>query len=809
MDHDRAVIKVRLKKILRDDIAYDVLNHTIEKVNELTNVAYLFIRSYILKKLEGILDDTITIDVSFITDAFKVLMEDTKRGRPVKKERTDDLEKYFEEFQKQTGFRKMKISNVSYILGQIYNQMYIAITNNILYHYDKHILRFIKAFFNDDYQKIMNNNDESKNKKEQREIRKNSLKEYHSEIKKIFNDVFEGTQTSTLEHQEWIRKYKETMIPISHSSRTFEVNVTRNMMHYLNCMYKMSNLAKDIRLRKYQIFPLRHSYCQNYVKINTSALTDLFHDQLGDEYPNKLECFKQTGNNKFQERIWNDIFDLKNPYTGRYKIRRPKYSFNYEIETDGFAVSINMILDSKIPEKDKKKANFRKGRAESNLNKKNLGNEAHKEHLEAKQKEKDNQKIKDKLAKNDRRKEAIKKFAALSDSEKAKTKLKMEKEKEFPYIEEIIKDETERKKLQIEWEKGNVIFCDPGKRSPLFLMASNNVYKTAQKDKLPYFGISKKNSERKRQKEIWNHKFMDYTIQTRIKFTKRLKYGRLIDNWKKKISSKLIPIEKPIKSDKVSEQDYEKIVSDEIIRLTKFKEKSLKDVETELSTKNSKTCKHSEFLEYVKLKLECHKKVKYQYDTEYLEKLRWHSYLNKQKHECNLMNNIGNEFGKNITPPRWSWAASASPTSSRSALWWRRAASAPANRSHTRYARRRRAASSISTWMRSTPDMRLGAAPKPTSNLKYRTWCDAGARPATLTIAHGGRGGIRTHETSCPACRFSRPVPSTTRPPFLLQNHILRKHPLKHCHRIATARDLIGASGSKGCFHDLRGPIVA
>jgi hypothetical protein len=606
--------------------------------------------------MEGVLDDIIAIDISFITDAFKVLMEDNKRGRPIKKERTDDLEKYFDEFQKQTGFRKMKISNVSYILGQIYNQMYVAITNNILYHYDKHIMRFIKASFNDDYQKIMDNNDESKNKKEQREIRKNLLKEYHSEIKKIFNDVFEGTRTSTLEHQEWIQKHKETMIPTSHSPKNFEVNVIRNTMHYLNCMYKMSNSAKDIRLRKYQIFPLRHSYCQNYVKINTSALTDLFHDQLGDEYPDKLKCFGQVGNNEFQERIWNDIFDLRNPYTGRYKIRRPKYSFNYEIETDGFAVSINMILNSKIPEKEKKKANFRKGRVESNLNKKNIGNEAHQEHLKAKQKEKDDQKVKEKLANNDKIKEARKKFTVLSDSEKAKIKLKMEKEKEFPYIEEIIKDETERKKLQIEWEKGNVIFCDPGKRSPLFLMASNNVYKTSQKDKLPYFGISKNNSERKRQKEIWNHKFMDYTVQTRIKLMKRLKYGRLIDNWKKEISRNPIPIEKLIKSDKVSEQDYEKLVSDEIIRLIKLKEKSLKDVETELSMKNSKTCRHSEFLEYVKLKLECHKKVKYQYDTEYLEKLRWHSYLNKQKHECNLMNKISNEFGKDVTIIMGDWS---------------------------------------------------------------------------------------------------------------------------------------------------------
>src|SRR5690349_19500574 len=30
----------------------------------------------------------------------------------------------------------------------------------------------------------------------------------------------------------------------------------------------------------------------------------------------------------------------------------------------------------------------------------------------------------------------------------------------------------------------------------------------------------------------------------------------------------------------------------------------------------------------------------------------------------------------------------------------------------------------------------------------------------------GGESGIRTRDTSCPVCRFSKPVPSATRPPL-------------------------------------------
>ena len=35
-----------------------------------------------------------------------------------------------------------------------------------------------------------------------------------------------------------------------------------------------------------------------------------------------------------------------------------------------------------------------------------------------------------------------------------------------------------------------------------------------------------------------------------------------------------------------------------------------------------------------------------------------------------------------------------------------------------------------------------------------------------ISIWYGGRGGIRTHEGPCEPWRFSRPLPSTARPPF-------------------------------------------
>lgn len=55
-----------------------------------------------------------------------------------------------------------------------------------------------------------------------------------------------------------------------------------------------------------------------------------------------------------------------------------------------------------------------------------------------------------------------------------------------------------------------------------------------------------------------------------------------------------------------------------------------------------------EFLWYIKGKLELDSKVRNEYDTIYLRKLNWYGYLNKEKHENELLNCIANEFGNDI-----------------------------------------------------------------------------------------------------------------------------------------------------------------
>lgn len=635
--HKRTTVKVRLKEISSQKV-FDKLQLIVADLTYLIDIAYLFIRSFVLYAIENKIKVNMTIEL--LKTAFKVLIEDNNKGNKIKDATQFDLlQAYFRLFSKQTGYTKMKISKVSHIILSTCEQMYIAIINNIIYNYEKHMRKFIKASFTNEYQTIMNTTD-CKTSKKHNENRKHLLTQFHGQMDKIYDDLVQRTQTSDTKYHEWIKINRTGMIPLSHSEKSFNGNVKRNTMQYLECMYFMTNKVHQSNLKTYQFFPLRTSYRKCHISINTAALINIFHGDL-QGYPGKLACLGMSGDPLFQERIWNDVFNLKNANNGTYMYHRPNYSFNYELETDGYAVSLNFIHNNEIPIKMRKKENFAKGRKESFNKKIELGKENYDKYLQNKLNTKLIKEAEIECKLDEYKKQQKNKFKQMSDIEKEKIIDKANAHKEFPYIEKVIKDDEVRINLLDSWTKGEIIFCDPGKRSPLYLMGSNNISKL-NKDKLSYFGISNYNCLRKYDKglkDIGNHKFMNYTTKTRLVFTKRLKYGKLIEKWKSADLSKN-------QNNIINKMVYNIInKSNTQNKSLKWFTETVKDLEVKLAKENSKSCNHKDFLRYVKLKINLLNKIKYQYDTEYLEKLNWHSYLNKQKHETNLIRKIKNEFG--------------------------------------------------------------------------------------------------------------------------------------------------------------------
>ena len=642
MKNKRTVIKVKINKILKKNIAYFGFFDIINRSNKLVNIGYLFIRSFILYSIENNIMDIPKINIDFVRMAINVLSLETKKGRPYNKEKQRHLQllkEFRDKFFEETSINYVDATNLSYILGQSYEQIYIAIINNILYHYEKHIWKYIKCKFQEEYELLKGNT--------------LKRKELVTNLVKIKNDILSDGEISKSEgiFKKWINKNKSIILPNSYSVKKFDKDVKANTFEYLKCMYRMNKFIQTSDKKSYQIFPIRTSSYQKYIKINTSALIDIFSEEKGF-------YFKKSGDIETQEYLWNKYFNLKNPKTNKYKFRKKGYSFNYEIETDGYAVSLNFIDNDEIKKKEKLKKARKNGRMIINNMKKIAKTDKEYNTLKNKyRKEKEKVEKENKIKYAKRIKKAKEDFKKLSAKEQNRIKYEMNFKQEFPYIGKLTKNKKLVEKLKNDYYKGKLILCDPGKRSILYLMASNStINKPKKKLKNNNFGVS-----------IWkNRKIMNYTNKTRLKFNKRLKYGKLIDSWKsKKIDNKKIKKEIKNLNRRIRELDDKKNSNlikclkkdkETLKNLIKISSKTLKDLEEELSKLNSKSCNYVDFIKYVKKKNVYDNKLNYQYETAYLKKLNWFSYLNKRKHEDKLLNHIENEFGKDITIIIGDWS---------------------------------------------------------------------------------------------------------------------------------------------------------
>jgi hypothetical protein len=127
--------------------------------------------------------------------------------------------------------------------------------------------------------------------------------------------------------------------------------------------------------------------------------------------------------------------------------------------------------------------------------------------------------------------------------------------KEFVYFNELSKEKTKQLK------KSKRVYIDPGKRSLLYMMDDEK-------------------------------KYYNYTNATRVKGTKRLKYQRLMENYKKKTKKN--------------------------------------GIISELSDYNSKTCDYELFKKYIKKKIEVNRKLHGFYAIFFFfRKIKWHLYISK------------------------------------------------------------------------------------------------------------------------------------------------------------------------------------
>ena len=98
-----------------------------------------------------------------------------------------------------------------------------------------------------------------------------------------------------------------------------------------------------------------------------------------------------------------------------------------------------------------------------------------------------------------------------------------------------------------------------------------------------------------------------YRNKRRIKETKRLKYQKLKENY--------------------------------------IKKNRINSLESDLKNYNSKTCSYKKFKEYIKCKNIINKTVSDKYSETFFRKYKWYAYINKNRHEDNILNEIERIFG--------------------------------------------------------------------------------------------------------------------------------------------------------------------
>jgi hypothetical protein len=172
---------------------------------------------------------------------------------------------------------------------------------------------------------------------------------------------------------------------------------------------------------------------------------------------------------------------------------------------------------------------------------------------------------------NKRKKEEFKKLPK-DEQTQIIQEIKKAKHIEFPYLDELNEEQLNNLK------QSNQIVIDPGKRILLYMMDNTG-------------------------------KILRYTNKQRLFESKRLKYSKLLQNYKNK--------------------------------------NNISQIENSLKDYNSKSCDLTNFKSYISKKNEINKLLFKKYKNPIFRQYKWYGYMNKQRSEGKLINRIKQTFGDN------------------------------------------------------------------------------------------------------------------------------------------------------------------
>lgn len=392
-------------------------------------------------------------------------------------------------------------------------------------------------------------------------------KQLFKELRVVKKDILDNTLLCDEKYHSWINENRYKIIPKEYDT-SYYYDISYQPYKYLNHMIFMCLELEKLEAKAFQFFPIQTNSIPRHIQIDTKAMVELFIDTKQDEKLMKICKFPEKDgkvlpptsgnlNNCLEinkEFIWDYLWDVKQT--------RKNYQFDYTIITDGYATSLRFIHKDFIEEQQQKKEKKKQG-------KKALQGLTKQEKEHKKEEKKEQQKEVTKLLRKQRKENPIPKKTVMKEKE-----LEIP---EFPYFDE----------LPMEKLKGKHIFVDPGKKS-LFTMMDDK------------------------------GKFCSYTNSMRIKETKRLKYQRLLKNYKDKVH--------------------------------------ITEIEETLKNHNSKSCNIEKFKEYIVKKLKVNDIVVPLYQDIQFRKYKWYAFINKKRSEDNMLNMIEKKYSKDHTIIIGDWS---------------------------------------------------------------------------------------------------------------------------------------------------------
>ena len=458
-------LKLRFSKVLDNSTIYNnknvfnTIENAIKRTNNIVIKSYMLLRLWILKKYESNVDIPI-ITKDTIRMSFKAVMTNNKspsgNNLLLFNELRDICKNYItDKFENGT--------KLSTILNYYSITMITSIENNIKNNFINYVNKYVNSYFITKYET------EIKDKEIKKQLFKN--------LNILKKDLYENTNNSINIFREWLLDNRNKIVPFYDSNNDNIYKILKNtpQICFKNMIYMNIELNK-LNKKQFQFFPLQSNTILRNIQIDTNALLELFEDKVSDAFKN-TEIQKAI--------IWTKIFKLN------HSIKN--YVFDYTIITDGYATALRFLNQDYVEIVKDKNNKMKKCKAIVNNRLKGLNKED-------KIKEKAIIKKEKELIINNKKDEQKK----LRAEEKAKTikdttNIKSVKEKiikntskdEFPYIDDVNKDELQ----------GKHIFIDPGKRSLLTMVDDNN-------------------------------KFVNYTNREHMSRTKRLIYSKKLNTYK-------------------------------------------------------------------------------------------------------------------------------------------------------------------------------------------------------------------------------------------------------------------------------------